>query len=88
LPVTAERLKQIEIAEAFVKQFCSGQVRVRHHDNLARIEVCPNDNSVLVQPDKMELIIAEFRKLGFIYVTLDLSGYRTGSMNVVLNVNR
>lgn len=87
LPVTAERLKQIELAEAFVKQYCHGQVRVRHHDNLARIEVAPEDISILAQPDKAASITEELRKLGFTYVTLDLAGYRTGSMNAVLQLN-
>ena len=86
LPITAERLKQIELAEAVIKQFCTGQVRVRHHDNLARIEVSPEDIPVLAAPDKAALISGELRKLGFMYVTLDLSGYRTGSMNAVLDL--
>ncbi len=87
LPVTAERLKQIELAEAFIKQFCRGQVRVRHHDNLARIEVSQEDIPVLAQADKAALISEELRNLGFTYVTLDLAGYRTGSMNAVLNLS-
>ncbi|WP_371378993.1 ATP-dependent sacrificial sulfur transferase LarE [Sporomusa aerivorans] len=86
LPVTAERLKQIEQAEDFLKQFCRGQVRVRHHDNLARIEVSPEDIAGLTAPDKAGLISAELRKLGFTFVTLDLAGYRTGSMNAVLDL--
>ncbi|WP_425060078.1 Pyridinium-3,5-bisthiocarboxylic acid mononucleotide synthase [Sporomusa carbonis] len=86
LPVTAERLKQIEQAEEFLKQFCTGQVRVRHHDRLARIEVSQADIPVLAQPDKAVLISEKLRQLGFAYVTLDLSGYRTGSMNAVLNL--
>lgn len=86
LPITAQRLKQIELAEAVVKQFCTGQVRVRHHDNLARIEVAPEDIPVLAAPDKAVVISGELRKLGFMYVTLDLSGYRTGSMNAVLEL--
>jgi uncharacterized protein len=87
LPVTAERLKQIELAEAFVKQYCDGQVRVRHHDELARIEVAQKDIPVLAQPEIAALISAELRKLGFTYVTIDLAGYRTGSMNAVLNLD-
>ncbi|TWH47465.1 uncharacterized protein Salpa_3523 [Sporomusa sp. KB1] len=86
LPITAERLKQIELAEAVIKQFCAGQVRVRHHDQLARIEVSPEDIPVLAAPEKAALISGELRKLGFMYVTLDLSGYRTGSMNAVLDL--
>lgn len=87
LAVTAERLKQIELAEAFVKQFSQGQVRVRHHDKLARIEVSQEDFHVLAQPEKATLISKELRKLGFTYVTLDLAGYRTGSMNAVLSLD-
>lgn len=83
LKVTAKRLKQIEQAEEFVKQFCNGQVRVRHHDNLARIEVSVNDLSVLAA--KAEVIYDFIKKLGFTYVTLDLAGYRSGSMNETLN---
>lgn len=87
LPVTAGRLKQIELAEGFIKQFCQGQIRVRHHDNLARIEVAQADIPVLAQADTAALITKELRKLGFTYVTLDLAGYRTGSMNAVLDIN-
>lgn len=87
LPVTAERLKQIELAEAVVKPFCRGQVRVRHHDNLARIEVSPEDIPVLAQLATADFITKELKKLGFTYVTLDLVGYRTGSMNAVLKLD-
>lgn len=86
LPITAERLKQIELAEACIKQFCIGQVRVRHHDDLARIEVSPEDIPVLAAPDKAAVINSELRKLGFTYVTLDLAGYKMGSMNAALNL--
>ena len=83
LKVTARRLKQIEQAEEFVKQFCTGQVRVRHHDNLARIEVSAKDLPVLAA--KAKVIYDFIKKLGFTYVTLDLAGYRSGSMNETLN---
>ena len=86
LPITADRLKQIELAEACIKQFCTGQVRVRHHDDLARIEVSPEDIPVLAAPDKAAVINTELRKLGFTYVTLDLAGYKMGSMNAALNL--
>lgn len=84
LEVTAERLHQIEEAEEFVKQFYNGQVRVRHHDNLARIEVSEDALQVLATPDKAKKIHDFFQKLGFTYVTLDLGGYRSGSMNEIL----
>jgi uncharacterized protein len=86
LPITADRLKQIELAEACIKQFCTGQVRVRHHDDLARIEVAPQDIPVLAAPDKSAIINAELRRIGFTYVTLDLAGYKMGSMNAALNL--
>lgn len=81
LPVTAERLKQIEQAEDFIRTFCSGQIRVRHHNNLARIEVAPENIALLAQPETAEKINRRLKQLGFAYVTLDLTGYRTGSMN-------
>ena len=84
LPVTAARLSQVEAAEMFIKKFCSGQVRVRHHNNLARIEVTRADIPKLAELETADLIQAQLKKLGFTYVTLDLAGYRTGSMNAEL----
>lgn len=84
LPVTAERLKQIEQAEDYIRTFCNGQIRVRHHDNLARIEVEPDQIAALAQPETACKINGRLKELGFTYVTLDLSGYRTGSMNDAL----
>lgn len=84
LTITPERLKQIEQAEEYLKQYCTGSIRVRHHDNLARIEVAPEEVSKLAQPEAAKAISAYLKTLGFSFVTLDLTGYRTGSMNVVL----
>lgn len=86
LPVTAERLKQVELAEAFIRKFCSGQIRVRHHGNLARIEVAEPDIAVLAQPAAAKAIAAELKRLGFTFVVLDLQGYRTGSLNETLDL--
>lgn len=85
LEITNERLGQIEQAESVVKAFCTGQVRVRHHGNLARIEVSPKDIPTLAVPEHAEHIYRELKKLGFTYVTLDLAGYRMGSMNELIN---
>lgn len=85
LPVTAERLRQIETAEVIVKKYCSGQVRVRHHNNLARIEAEPEALIKLLQPEVARDINDSLKKLGFLFVTVDLAGYRTGSMNAALN---
>jgi pyridinium-3,5-biscarboxylic acid mononucleotide sulfurtransferase len=81
--ITAERLSQIEQAEGFIKRICPGQVRVRHHGNLARIEV---DVAQIDRFSKLEVrqqVAGELQKLGFTFVTLDLTGYYTGSMNAV-----
>ena len=84
LPVTAERLKQVETAEALLKKNFSGQIRVRHHGNLARIELQPEQFASLANPAITNEIVSEIKKMGFTYVTLDLSGYQMGSMNQML----
>ena len=81
IPVTAERLSQIEKGEDLVKQFCSGQVRVRHHGELARIEVAPENIELLSKGEVASVIYQGLKDIGFTYVTLDLGGYRMGSMN-------
>jgi pyridinium-3,5-biscarboxylic acid mononucleotide sulfurtransferase len=85
-PVTLAKLGQIEQAEALVKKYCQGQVRVRHHGSLARIEVEPAAVATLVRPEIAAEITTELKALGFTYVTVDLAGYRTGSMNQVLDL--
>ncbi|MEN6414229.1 MAG: ATP-dependent sacrificial sulfur transferase LarE [Veillonellales bacterium] len=84
MKITAEKLHQVEQAEEFVRGFCSGQVRVRHHGNLARIEVSAQDIAGIAREDNAAKITGFIKQLGFTYVTLDLAGYRTGSMNEVL----
>ena len=81
ITVTAERLKQIESAEELVKKFCSGQVRVRHHGNIARIEVEPENIGLITTPEIAKVLDHGLKEIGFTYVTVDLSGYRMGSMN-------
>lgn len=84
LEITKERLSQIEQAEKIIKRFCKGQVRVRHHGDLARIEVDPNDIVTLAAPETAQYVHNELKQLGFTFITLDLAGYRSGSMNAVL----
>lgn len=84
LEVTAERLRQIELAEEFLRDFCTGPIRVRHHGELARIEVSPADIQVIAKSANAALISEFLKKLGFTFVTVDLAGYRSGSMNEVL----
>ena len=83
-PVTAAKLAQIEAAEAIVKKYCQGQIRVRHHGDLARIEVDPGELARLTRPDTARELGEQLKALGFTYITVDLAGYRAGSMNQVL----
>jgi uncharacterized protein len=80
--ITRDKLSLVGEAEAFLKSFGIVQLRVRHHDQIARIEVSENDMEILLQ--NREQIIKKIKELGFKYVTMDLQGYRTGSMNEVL----
>ena len=79
--ITQEKLKRIEQAESFIHNLGIEQVRVRYHNNLAKIEVREEDVLFLMEEDLRKKIIAKLKKLGFIYIALDLQGYRTGSMN-------
>ena len=83
--ITLEKLKRIEKAEGFFHDLGIKQVRVRCHNKLAKIEVGEKDLLFLMEEDLRKKIIGKLRKLGFIYITLDLQGYRTGSMNEELN---
>jgi pyridinium-3,5-biscarboxylic acid mononucleotide sulfurtransferase len=82
--ITAEKLRQIDAAEAFVKSLGFRQFRVRHHDRLARIELPPEEICRLWEDGRREAIVARFRELGYLYVTVDLQGFRSGSANEML----
>ncbi len=84
-PLSREVLKKVENAELELKRLGFTQFRVRHHGEIARIEVCAIDMEKLLQPAIRHHIIDSFRNLGYVYVTLDLDGYRSGSMNEVLD---
>jgi len=83
--ITLEKLKRIEKAEDFIHNLGIEQVRIRYHNKLAKIEVEEKDILLLMEEDLRKKIITKLKKLGFIYITLDLQGYRTGSMNEELN---
>ena len=83
-PVTREHLSQVEQAEAALHSLGFPQVRVRHHGNLARIEIAVEDLPRALALPTLEKITAAIKPLGFLYVTLDTEGYRSGSMNDVL----
>ncbi|WP_254762548.1 ATP-dependent sacrificial sulfur transferase LarE [Natrinema marinum] len=81
LAVTDDRLTRIERAEALLRQWGFDQFRVRDHDGLARIEVAPDELERALEREFVETVRAELSKLGFDHVTLDLHGYRTGSVS-------
>ena len=83
-PVTRENLSQVEQAEAALHSLGFPQVRVRHHGDLARIEIAIEDLPRALSLLILEKITAAIKPLGFLYVTLDTEGYRSGSMNAVL----
>jgi uncharacterized protein len=85
--ITHEKLKAVETSERLLFDLGFRQVRVRHHGNLARIEVNPDEMEKLMSPANREAIYSGIKQVGFIYATLDLCGYRTGSMNETLGTS-
>jgi uncharacterized protein len=79
--ITAERLKQIDRCETFMRENGFHTYRVRYHDETARIEVGLDELPRIIDDEMRERILHEFKDAGFTYVALDLQGYRTGSMN-------
>lgn len=77
--ITTEKLASIERSEAFIKSLGISQVRVRHHGGIARVEVEEKDIPVIME--YRDRIAEELKRYGFMYVALDLKGYRTGSLN-------
>jgi uncharacterized protein len=84
MPVTVEALRKIGRAERALRGLGFRGVRVRHHESVARIEIAPEEFPRLLDPEIREQIIAGVRAAGYAYVTLDLQGYRTGSLNEAL----
>lgn len=82
--ITKDKLSMVERAEDFLLKRGFRQVRVRIHGNLARIELLSEDFTRIFADGLRGEIIHAFRSYGFLYVSLDLAGYRTGSMNEVL----
>jgi uncharacterized protein len=78
--ITIEKLGRIGQAEEFIHHLGIEQVRVRYHHDLARVEVRAKDLSLFMKEDLRKKIITQLKNLGFIYITLDLQGYRSGSM--------
>ncbi len=82
--ITPEKLRQVDGAEQFLIDRGFRQVRVRHHGDVARIELAPEDILRFVSEGHGPAALARFRELGFKYAALDVAGYRTGSMNDTL----
>lgn len=82
--ITMSKLKMIEISEQFLLDLGFRQVRVRHHGDIARIEISPEERQRFFNLELMDKVADKLKNIGFKYVTLDLLGYRTGSMNEVL----
>ena len=81
--ITRDKLTSVGEAEIFLRGLGIRQLRVRHHDKIARIEVAEEDMELLFR--NREQIVKKLKELGYAYVTMDLQGYRTGSMNEVLS---
>lgn len=82
--ITAEALRRIEAAEEYLRAVGFREVRVRDHGDLARVEVGAEERGRFFQEGLLDTVDAELRRLGYVYTTLDMRGYRTGSMNEVL----
>ena len=80
-PITSEGLARVEAAETILREMGFGELRVRHHGSIARIEVAAEQVARLAQPEVAAQVVVGFKRLGYIYVTLDLAGYRRGSLD-------
>lgn len=84
--VTIERLSDIDRGEEILRELGFKEFRVRHHDALVRLEISPTEMEKVLHKDVVAELARRFRDLGFKYVTLDLQGYRSGSMNELLQL--
>jgi uncharacterized protein len=85
--VTSPRLRQVEEAERALRALgVTGDLRVRYHDDLARVELAPDMLDVWTEPDRAAVLAAAVRGAGFARVAVDLRGFRSGSLNVLAGV--
>jgi uncharacterized protein len=84
-PVTVEALNRIAQAEEFIHSLGVRQLRVRHHDSVARIETDEAGMALLTPEANRRAVVDRLRGLGYRYVTLDLEGYKRGSLNQMLS---
>jgi uncharacterized protein len=83
--ISSRALKQISQAEDYLQALGFSQLRVRHHDSIARIEIPPEQIPRFLDPDLRKKVVLEFTRLGYAYITLDLAGFRSGSLNETLS---
>jgi pyridinium-3,5-biscarboxylic acid mononucleotide sulfurtransferase len=83
-PVTIERLSVVERGEQIMRRLGFREFRVRHHDELVRLEIAPGELDGALRREVVDTLAQKFRALGFKYVTLDLQGFRSGAMNEIL----
>lgn len=83
-PITTEALKMVDAAEEFILSLGFGTVRVRHHGDIARIELASGDCERMIATETRAAVVSQLHELGFRYVALDLEGYMTGSLNRAL----
>lgn len=84
--IDTKNLKQVAQAEEYLRKLGFTQVRVRHHGQIARIEIEPPEFLKITEKKVREAVIKNFKKFGYIYIALDLAGFRSGSMNEPLNL--
>jgi len=83
-PIRVETLRQVDTAESFLRKQGFRQVRVRHHDTVARIEVPAEDITKFADAELRGRVTTRLKELGYTYVTVDLLGFRSGSLNETL----
>jgi uncharacterized protein len=86
--ITAAKLRQVDAAEEIVRALGFRQFRVRHHDRLARLELAADEMPRLWQDDRHAILVRKLRELGYVYVTVDLAGFQSGSANLLLGLRR
>jgi len=86
-PITVEKLERIDRAEQYLRDLGFRDVRVRHHEQLARVEISPAEMPRLFDAGLHREVVSTLKSFGFLYVTLDLQGFRSGSMNEALGTS-
>lgn len=88
ITITKDKLQTIDNGENYIKSFGINVVRLRHHIDIARIEIEEKDFKKILNIETKNKIVDYLKKIGFIYITVDLEGYNSGSMNRVIDIDR